>query len=265
MSEWLGEAFAFVSVISFSFASVAISKTSQDGRRGGGALLSVVMTAALAMVVWLLTGAGATFSVPQAEMWKALFWFAVSGLLTAATGRALYFVSVRDLGAIRAAAMKRVTPLFSVLLAVIVLGEVLSFRTVAGLALVMAGTVLLFGESLSQVKRGRHPSNDANAAFWRGYGSGTLSGLSYAGGYIARKTGLAIVADGVFGTMIGALTALLYYAVVAAFDANRRAVLRAELAMRNVWHGLAALAISIGQISVFAALQFTTGHLEKLP
>jgi len=258
VSGWLGEAFAFISVVSFSFASVAVSKASQDGRRGGGALLSVVMTAGLSMALWLVTGAGATFSLPWVDMSKALFWFAVSGLLTTAAGRALYFVSVHDLGAVRATATKRVTPLFSALLAVVVLGEVLTHRTAAGLALVMAGTVLLFSESLRQVRRRRQPPDEASAAIWRGYGSGTLSALTYAGGYIARKLGLAIVADGAFGTMVGALTALLYFAAVAAFDTKRRAVLRAELAMRDVWNVLAAMAISIGQISVFAALQFTT-------
>lgn len=90
------------------------------------------------------------------------------------------------------------------------------------------------------------------------YGSGTLSTLSYAGGYISRKLGLAIVVDGLFDTMVGALAALLYYAAVAAFDTKRRPVLWAALAMRNFRSVLAGMVISVGQISVFAALQFTT-------
>ena len=261
MIAWLGQAFALASVISFSFASVAVSKAAQNGRRGGGALLSVVMTAVIAGAIWLLTEIGDTLASPTGEMWKGLAWFAVSGLLTTAAGRSLYFVSVRDLGAVRATAMKRVTPLFSVLLAVVILGEMLAHRTAMGLLMVAASIFLLFGESLALARRRRRLSDqpgEPEFLFWRGYGSGALSGFSYAAGYIVRKIGLVALPNGLFGTFVGAMTALAYYAIVAIARPDQRAILKAELRLHNAWHVLAALAISLGQICVFAALQFTT-------
>ncbi|MFD1475542.1 DMT family transporter [Ancylobacter polymorphus] len=254
----LGEAFALASVLSFSFGSIAVFKAAQDGRSGGGALLSVVMTAAMAAAVWLLVGSGHSVTGLGGDGWKGLLWFAVSGLLTTTVGRSLYFVSIRDLGSVRAAAVKRVTPLFSVLLAVVILGEILGGRTAAGLALVAASLFLLFGDSIWQTKRGRGLTGENGGSLWRGYGSGALSGFSYAAGFVTRKLGLALVPDGIFGTLVGALAALSYYAFLAAWDHEKRTALHAELAMRNSWHWLAALAISTGQICMFVALQFTT-------
>lgn len=254
----LGEAFALASMLSFSFGSVAVFKASKDGKSGGGALLSVVMTAAMAAALWLLIGSGHAVIQLGGDGWKGLLCFAVSGLLTTTAGRSLYFVSIRDLGSVGAAAVKRVTPLFSVLLAVVILGEIVGGRTAAGLALVAASLFLLFGDSIWQTKRGRGLTGGDGVSLWRGYGSGALSGFSYAAGFVTRKLGLALVPDGIFGTLVGALAALSYYALLAAWNREKRTTLRADLAMRNAWHWLAALAISTGQICMFVALQFTT-------
>jgi drug/metabolite transporter (DMT)-like permease len=84
------------------------------------------------------------------------------------------------------------------------------------------------------------------------------SGGAYAFGLLARKFGLAGIADPILGTFIGALAAIIFYVVASAWVADYRRAFR-ELTKRiNPWQMLAALLISAGQITQFAALQYTT-------
>ena len=55
--------------------------------------------------------------------WVAVMFFAVSGIFAFGLGRLLYFKSIEQLGAAVSSAIIGSNPLFSILLAVILLGE----------------------------------------------------------------------------------------------------------------------------------------------
>lgn len=250
-----GEFYAVLSVIAFAFGGVAVAKARRAGPGDGGALLSVVLTAALSGMVWMAAGGQLRSGLAEREGLTGLAWFAVSGLLSTAAGRSLYFLSVHELGAIRASAVKRAIPFFSVIFGVVLLGEVLTGSKLAGVGLIAISIGALAALDL-RVARAPSPAG-GGVINPMGYAWGIASALSYAASYVARKLGLNIVPDGAFGTFVGALAALIYYAAVAAVSRRARAASVTALTALNGWAVVAALGFSLGQISNFYAIQYT--------
>jgi drug/metabolite transporter (DMT)-like permease len=91
----------------------------------------------------------------------------------------------------------------------------------------------------------------------RGYLFGPISALAYASGYVARKQGLLVMPDAVFGTMIGALTGMLLFVAVSFYFDWYRDDLRASITVFNPWLLAAGLFGSLGQMAYFAALTYS--------
>jgi drug/metabolite transporter (DMT)-like permease len=250
----IGEGFALLSAFGFAAASTTVAKSAGKGPRGdNGAFLSVIMSTASAFAIWLLLRDPAGPLLPAQNALPGIAWFALSGILTIMLGRALLFKSIEYLGAIRASAIKRLNPFFSVLLAAFVLGESISLLAGAGTALIVISLLVLIRRSMAQAQvktAGRAGATPMAYLF------GPLSALAYSFGYVARKFGLFYVPDSNFGTFVGAAAALLSYALGALiWDKYRRDFTGV---FRNVtrWQFLAAAFISVGQLSQFAALYY---------
>ena len=76
-------------------------------------------------------------SFQKSQIWaeiepSAVLWFAGAGVFTAFVGRVFFYSSVEKLGAMRSSALKRLSPLFAVLLGVLVLGETLTGGAMGG-------------------------------------------------------------------------------------------------------------------------------------
>jgi drug/metabolite transporter (DMT)-like permease len=257
-AESVGELFAVASMVLFAAANISISQKYRGRPSSGGAFLSIVLTFFLSGAVWAVLGYRSGFA-PVSR--TALAWFALAGVLTALLGRVFLYASLRNLGAVKGAAIKRLNPLFSVLLGVLLLGEVISGPMALGMVLIIASFAVLIRQSL------RAARDDASAgpgatAFARianlGYLHGPISALAYASGYVARKQGLLLAPDPFLGTLIGALTGIVFFVALAAFLDNFRSDLRASLADFNPWLWLAGLFTSLGQLSYFAALKYST-------
>jgi drug/metabolite transporter (DMT)-like permease len=216
------------------------------------------MTFTLACTLWLaLTARDGAIEVNR----TAIAWFALGGILTALVGRVFLFASLRHLGAVRGAAIKRLNPLFSVLLGVLLLGEAISGQMAIGMLLIVTSFAVLIRQSL-KAARGLGDDGAVPTTIRRianlGYAYGPISALAYASGYVARKQGLLTVPDPVLGTMVGALTGLLFFIVLSAFLDSIRSDLRSTFTEFNPWLWLAGLFTSLGQLSYFAALNYTT-------
>jgi drug/metabolite transporter (DMT)-like permease len=169
----------------------------------------------------------------------------------------LFYRSVHDLGVVHAAAVRRINPFFSVLLAWLVLGELINPSMGIGLALIAISFIMLL---VARYRVGRRiPERpEVPAAPLAGYTYGVASGGAYALGLLARKLGLAGIADPSLGTFIGALAAIIFYVAASVWVADYRRAFRELTTTINPWQLLAALLISAGQITQFAALQYTT-------
>lgn len=75
--------------------------------------------------------------------WSAYFYFALAGLLHFFLGWTLLSVSQKRIGAARTGALIGATPVFAAILAALMLGEVLSWATLAGVLLVTIGVYII--------------------------------------------------------------------------------------------------------------------------
>ena len=256
----LGEGLALLSGFGYAAANVAIAKSAQGGRGGdNGALLSIVFTASAALAVFALGGLVQGYSARYDSL-PGLAWYVLSGLLTIVVGRALFFQSVAHIGAIRASAVNRLNPFFSVILAAILLGEAIKSLAGIGMLLIALSFVILIRRLLLRHRTAQAATPDlpgqSRPLSLMAYSFGTASALAYALGYIARKFGLTHIPDSNFGTFVGAAAGIAAYLAMALFVNRYRAALRGLWSETTRWHLMAASFISVGQLAQFAAIKY---------
>lgn len=250
----IGEFLALFSAFAFAFGSVAIAKATMVGSGQVGVLLSVLLTGLLALICWLVIGQPLG-SVGQIT-WSAVGWFAVSGVLATVWGRLTLFKAIQNAGIIRASTIRRLTPFFSVFFAWLLLGEQVGWMAGGGIALIGASFVLLIMDGRRKlVEESGGVSAPPNIP--RGYMFGILCALFYALSYIARKYGLIELPDAFLGALLSSLAALAYYLVGGTFSTKFRSIIAQSLRRPERWQFIAALCISVGQVSQFIALKYT--------
>lgn len=256
MGEWL----ALCSAGCFAAANVTITRGAAKGE-DNGAFLSILLTMTIACAWWLWGNAGHALPTPDPV---SLLWFGGAGVLTIFIGRVFLYASVQRLGAVAASAVKRLNPLFSVLLGVLLLGEAFDGAMLVGMLLIGASFAVLISQSL----RAARPATGAVAATGSsaarpslratlanlGYFYGPVSALAYAFGYVARKQGLAGMPDPAFGTMFGAIVGALVFVLIARFVDSYKLALRQTFSSFNPWLFAAGVLSSAGQLLYFAAL-----------
>jgi drug/metabolite transporter (DMT)-like permease len=250
-----GDALAFAATLCWSAANVAIARGSTaDGAHAtdNGAFLSILLTAVLSSLLWLVMadpGGGTNL--------RGVLWFALAGFLSIFVGRVFLHSSIQWLGAMRGASVKRLMPVFSVVLAVTVLGEPLTAALVAGMALIFAGFGVLVNESLQAPEpggAGRGHRWLANPGLWYG----AVSALAYAAGNVARKWGLDAMPDAALGVAIGAVTGTLLFLMTATVMSSYRDAVRSTFTRWRPWLVAAGVLASAGQILFFFAIDRST-------
>jgi drug/metabolite transporter (DMT)-like permease len=246
-----GQLLALISAVAFAFSNVFISK----GASGGGdrgVMFSVLVTMVFSGLLWLTLEGGSLSTSNPDDWWTGIGWFVLAGILAMVFGRTLLFASIRKLGVTRASAVKRLNPFFSVLLALVLLGEPVTGMDGIGIvAIALAFGLLIrrsFQSSAAKVEAQTAPLSLAS------YGWGVGSALSYALAYITRKYGLLLVAAPAFGTMVSAVSGFTFFVIASIFVAQYRANFRNMFRNLNVWLVMAAITVSLGQILLFAAL-----------
>ncbi|MBT8440843.1 MAG: DMT family transporter, partial [Gammaproteobacteria bacterium] len=128
----MGEALAVVSMTLFALTNIAVSRGHDGKSRSSGAFLSIAITFLMSGLIWSISVIRAGW--PELDR-EAVAWFALGGFLTIFIGRVFVYASIQHLGAIKASAVKRLNPFFSVLLGVLVLGETISGPMAFGMLL----------------------------------------------------------------------------------------------------------------------------------
>jgi drug/metabolite transporter (DMT)-like permease len=265
----VGELLALLSACCFAAANVTIVRGARS--RDNGAFLSILMTAAIAGVVWMYGGLRTGW--PQVNA-VGMIWFAAAGVLTIFIGRVFLFASVQHLGAVQASAVKRLNPFFSVLLGVLVLGEPFDSTMMIGMLLIFSSFGVLLKQSMAPTSRSvtagnarptpRSSGSESAAQSWAaklaglGVFYGPVSALAYATGYVARKQGLTALPDPAFGTMFGSVVGAIFFVLAARFVDSYRHAVRNALTTFSPWLFAAAVLSSMGQLLYFTALSYST-------
>jgi drug/metabolite transporter (DMT)-like permease len=255
----MGELFALLSAACFATANITISRGSRAGDSDNGAFLSIMLTAAVAMLAMAIAG---SWPIIDRLNFSGVAWFALGGVLTAFVGRVFLFASVQSLGAMRASAVKRLNPVFAVILGALVLGESLGGWMIPGMILIFISFIFLARDSWRN-SAATDPLSDigkqkSSRLHQLGLVYGPISALAYALGYLARKQGLNTIPDPFFGTAAGAIAGIAAYAMASlAIPAYRSAMIN-SLTRVNPWFYFTGLLASCGQLFYFVALSHSS-------
>lgn len=252
----MGEALAVLSMTLFALTNIAIVRGHDGKSRSSGAFLSIVITFLISTLIWLIMVSRK--GRPEIDV-AAVGWFALAGFLTIYVGRVLLYASIQHLGAIKASAVKRLNPFFSVLLGVLILGETISLPMIFGMLLILMSFAVLVRQAVLPAD-GERLFVEGQSAFDRfsslGYLYGPVSALAYASGYVARKQGMMVIPDSALGTMIGAFTGIVFFVITSGFINSYREDLRKTFTIFNKWFLMAGCLGTFGQISYFTALNY---------
>jgi drug/metabolite transporter (DMT)-like permease len=104
---------------------------------GNGTLVNVATSA---LILWLLAP---TFLVPEMLGGDAILWFALAGLIVPSLSMTFHSWGVRLIGPALTAGIASTSPVFAMVIAVAVLGEVLNLRIVTGTAIVVGSIAFI--------------------------------------------------------------------------------------------------------------------------
>jgi drug/metabolite transporter (DMT)-like permease len=172
--------------------------------------------------------------------------FAVSGVLTPGIVRLLYYSGLKKLGAPVNSSVFSVYPLYSVLLAVLLLGEMLSLENWVGVLLVILGGALV--EISSREINSGVKYNRRNLIF------PILGGLTLGVSSIIRKYALDIYNAPVLGVAVAYTFSFLPYAVMLMGSRSTRKDLSLKRDFRFFW--VAGIGQAISWILSFYALSY---------
>ena len=238
-----GELYALLAALAYGFAGVAITKGRAVARGDNGLFLSVVATALLSGLIWMLWGAVSVRAM-SADSLRPIALFALAGLMATVFGRLFMFKATERIGPVIAGLLRRLTPVFGLLLGYLVLSEWPGETTLAGAAIV-TGAVLVYlrPAALNESSIGRI-----------GLAFGVGSGAAYALAYTLRSAALECLPDAAFGTFVGAVVGGVCI-LAAAMLRQGQSPLCTLLVDRGRWHLLTAVALSTGQFLQFLALE----------
>jgi drug/metabolite transporter (DMT)-like permease len=141
------------------------------------------------------------FNPPEFN-WNAVFYFVLAGFFAAILGRTFSYLGIDRLGVPISTSLTGTDPVFTLIIAVLFLGENVSTSTVIGSLMVVAGIALMSNTGLdSKIKKSDLMIPLASALF-------------YACSNALRKMGLSILPESILGAVIGALTSLIAYPIL---------------------------------------------------
>ena len=166
------------------------------GIRTAGPYVAAVITSS---VVFAAFAAAVCFRGLGAEQsWTAALWYLLMGICSTGPGRLLFYFSVRRIGVSRASVLVAFTPLFSILIAVVFLGERPSIFLLAGALLIVGGIVNVV------MDRSKIRIHLRTALL------GLLPALVYSTSPVFMRLGLLALPDRILGNAISGLGALFF-------------------------------------------------------
>lgn len=246
-----GQLLALSSAFCFALVGALLSRTRlTQGDRG--VTFSVVVTIVFSTVLWLALEGSDLSILREPRAWIGLLWFALAGLCAMVVGRSLLYMSIQSLGVTRASATKRLNPFFSVFLAALVLSEPIGWVTGGGMLLIAVAFWLLVRTSL----RNPRPRPNGSEPALMDYLPGIIAAFAYAAAYVTRKLGLEYLPSPALGTLVSALAGFAVFLCVSVLNKRQRANMLGMFRHLDRWTASAAVAMSVGQILMFAALLY---------
>ena len=234
----LGEVLALLSAAASGISVVLVRKYSASASVFN---MSLVITAVGMLVLWPLAFIEAGFNALTVT---GFVLFAVSGLFSPGLVRLFYYKGLKTLGASVNSAVFSVYPFYSSVLAVLLLGELVSAWNVAGIVAIVLGVIL--------IERFSYASGEATHTGHKSLIIPILGGVMLGGATIVRKMGLEVSNTPVLGVAIAYVFSLLPYLIIVGASKSTRKELSLKKNVRRFW--MAGIGQAISWLLAFAAL-----------
>ncbi len=245
----LGVGFAFLTALSFSFSNILVKKGMKYSENDNGVWMTVLVNFVLLGIVALLYR---FFIVAETITFVGTLFFVLAGALTSFLGRTTLFHSFRYIGPSRGIAIKNSAPLFTVIFALIILGERISLIPLLGMLLVFVGLAI---QAVFMVKHGSNLTNEEKIER-TGYFFALLAALVFGIGQGLRGSGLEMLSDPFYGAFIGAAVAFLLTSLVEVKKGNFKEKISKQFTQFNTFYFFAGILSSIAVLSFFIAITY---------
>ena len=210
-----GEALALAALLLFSCNIILTKVASGRLALNAGFVVAVIMNIVFSALL---------FAIELALRSRALQWdwfgmllYALAGAFSTYLGRWFFFESIARLGPAKASIFQVSSPLFTVIVAWVVLAETLTTAAVGAIALAVIGLLLVSaspGDLMRALARRSTPASATMHSDWRallrsGLMLGLASSAAYAVGNVLRGAGSRRWDEPVLGALIGAIAAIL--------------------------------------------------------
>jgi drug/metabolite transporter (DMT)-like permease len=228
-----------------SAAASAISVVSVRRHSGGSSVfnMSMVITAVGLLALLPLTIAEGRFDLMSLSGFAL---FAVSGLFSPGLVRLFYYKGMKNLGASVNSSVFAVYPLYTSVLAVVLLNEIVTAWNVIGIIAIVTGVIL--------VERNMNGNNGTIQTGWKSMVAPVLGGLMLGGATIFRKLALEESNVPVFGVAVAYIFSLLPYIIALAVFTPVRKDLTLKQDFR--WFWAAGIGQAVSWLLAFYALSF---------
>ncbi|MBI4286916.1 MAG: DMT family transporter [Chloroflexi bacterium] len=206
-----------------------------------GSVISLVFGWLLALAVVLVFQFKALISVSPIEM----VWLSIIGVLSFALGRGLSFLGIKYIGISRSTTVYASYPIFTMALAIPLLGERISFLLVIGVLLIIGGLTLL----LSERKTEKTALKGANRLL--GIGFSLASAISYGANTVLIKW----VVSGMVNPLVTVAVSLFFGTLALSVFSGKRLGESIRNSPRSAgFFILSGLAMTAGSLAFYSSL-----------
>ena len=209
----MGVLFAILAAASFGVGRVFIGLGLERIKPLTGTLISLISGLALVLVISLILQFEALASVSAA----AVGWFALIGILNFPVGRGLTFLGIRHIGTSRSTTVYASYPLYTMALAIPLLGERVSAPLVIGIVFIVGGLTMLVSERETEKRVAMGVNRVA------GYGFSFASAVSYGVTSVLLKWAFSGLAHPLVGATISLFSGTIALGLVSGKDLKNSA------------------------------------------
>lgn len=177
--------------------------------------------------------------------WTAIGYFILAGIFASTIARICNYIALDKVGVNIATSLSGTDPLFSNILAILILSEPIIPSTMAGVVVIVLGVLVMSNMELEEGIKKTDLLIPLLAAFF------------YASANMVRKLGMALVPNAALGSVIGALTSLIVYPL---FLASQGRLVEFNHRTEGLKYFIGSgLVISVAMLSMYTA--FASGSI----
>jgi len=238
--EMIGVVLALLSAASSGFSVVLVGRHSSESSTFN---ISLIISCVGVAVLWPLAILGTNFQ--NADL-VGVSLFALCGVLSPGIVRLLYYEGLKSFGTAVNSSIVSIYPLYTSLLAVLLLNETLSFGNWVGILWVVLG--IIFVEVSSQNSSLRVGASKKRLFI------PLLSGLTLGVASIIRKAGLGFFDAPIFGVAVSYSVSLVPYVLMFSLNSRTRQEFSPKRDLRLFW--VAGIGQAVSWLTAFYALSF---------